>query len=128
MRSIILNTRRPICQYKVCFALCLCVSWFFFAFWGAEKHVTHIAPFRPSRYVLKCFRRLEFSNHIWNWNKVKNFIYVVSKLQLFQLDIPIFIYKLMCQISLIISVSFLFSEFNRLATWNEGKTIILVRS
>jgi len=36
--------------------------------------------------------------------------------------------KLMCQSSLINSVSFLFCEFNRVASWNEGKTIILERS
>ena len=35
---------------------------------------------------------------------------------------------LMCWSSLINSVSFVFCKFNRLASWNEGKTIILVRS
>jgi len=34
----------------------------------------------------------------------------------------------MCQSSLINSVSFVFCEFNRLASLNEGKTIILFRS
>ena len=54
MWSIILHTRRPNCQYKVCYTPCyLRFSWFsFFEFWGAEKHVFHIAPSRPSRYVL----------------------------------------------------------------------------
>jgi len=57
----------------------LCFSWFsFFAFWGAKKHVIHIVPFRPLRYVLKCFRCLEVSNRVRNWNKVKNFIFVVE--------------------------------------------------
>ena len=51
-----------------------------------------------------------------------------SKLQLCQLEIPIFVYKLMCLRSLIKSVSFVFCEFNRIARWNEGKTIIFVRS
>ena len=67
---------------------------------------------------------LDVCNRVRNWNKAKNFIYVVSKLQLFQLEIPIFIYKLMCQILLINAVSFLFCEFNNLAIWNEGKTVI----
>jgi len=56
--SIILHTRRPNCQYKVCYALGFYVSADFFAFCGAEKHVFHIVPFRPERYVLKSFRCL----------------------------------------------------------------------
>ena len=71
---------------------------------------------------------LEVINCVTNWNKVKNNIYVRSKLQLFQLEIPIFINKLMCQSSLINSVSFVFCEFKRVASWNECKTIMLVRS
>ena len=107
----------------------LCFSWFsFIAFWGAEKHVFHMVPFRPTSYVLKIFRCLEVSNRVRNWNNVKNNIYVRSKLLLCKLEIQIFINKLMCQISLIKAVSFVFCEFNRLASWNEGKTIILVRS
>jgi len=107
----------------------LCFSWFsFFVFWGAEKHVFHIVPFRPNRYVLKSFRCLEGSNRVRNWNNVKNNIYVRSKLQLCQLEISIFIYKLMYQTSLINSVSFVFCEFNSIASRNEGKTIICVRS
>ena len=51
----------------------------------------------------------------------RNFNYTI-------LEIPISLYKLMCQISLKISLSFLFCEFNRVASRNEGKTIILVRS
>jgi hypothetical protein len=72
------------------------------------------------------FRWLEVSNCIRNWNKVKNYNYFGSKLQLCQLNIPIFIYKLMCQISLIKSVSFVFCEFNRVGSWNEDKTTILI--
>ena len=87
-------------------------QWFtFFAFWGAEKHVIHIAPFRTMRNVLKIFRYLEVSNRVRNWNKLKNIIFVGLKLQLCQLEIPIFIYKIMSQRTIINSVSFLFCEF-----------------
>jgi len=48
--------------------------------------------------------------------KVKNFIFVASKLQLCQLEIPIFIYNIICQIILINTVSFLFCEFIRVTT------------
>ena len=61
-------------------------------------------------------------------NKVKNNIYVRSKLQLCQLEIPIFINKLMCKRSLMNWISFVYCEFNRVVGWNEGKAIILVRS
>ena len=107
----------------------LCFSWFsIFAFWGAEKHVFHISPFRTTRYVLKSFRYLEVSNRVSNWNEVKNFIFLRSKLQLCQLEIQIFIYKLMCPSTLINRVSFLFYDLIRVASWNEGKSIILVGS
>jgi len=89
---------------------------FFIAFSGAEKHVFHIAPIRTTRYVLKNFRYVDVSNRIRKLNEVKTFIFVVSKLQLCQFEIPIFIHKLMCQGSLIKSVSFLFGEFNRVAS------------
>ena len=119
---IILHTRRPNCQ-KFCYALCFYVSAdFFFVFWGAEKHIFHIVPFRPTRCVLKVFRCLEISNCVRNRNKSKNIIYVRSKLQLCQLEI------LKCQSSLINTVSFVISEFNRVATWIEDKTLILVRT
>ena len=104
----------------------LCFNWFSFAFWAAEKHVLHIFPFRKTRYVLKVFRCLEDSNRVRNWNKVKNNIYVRSKIQLCQLEIIIFINKLMCKSSLIKSVLFAFCEFNRVASWNQSKSIILV--
>ena len=123
MRSIILHTRRPNCQYKICYALGFYVSAiFFFRILRSWKHVFHIAPFCPTTYVLKSFKWLEVSNRERNWNKLKNVIYVCSKLQLFQLEIQIFIYKFMWEPSLINSVSFLFCEFNRLASWNQGKT------
>jgi len=67
------------------------------------------------------FRCLEFSNCVRNWNKVINVIFVGSKLQLCQLEIPIFIYNLMCQSSLINSFSLLFFDLNRVASWNEAK-------
>jgi len=56
-------------------------------------------------YVVNSFRWLEAINRVRNWNKVKNYKYVGSKLQLCQLEVPKFIYKLMCQSSLIKSVS-----------------------
>ena len=39
---------------------------FFLAFWGAVKHVFHIVPFLPTRYVLKSFRCLDVSKHLRN--------------------------------------------------------------
>jgi len=106
-----------------------CFSWFsYFAFWGAEKRVFHIVPFSPTRYVLKSFRCLEVSNRVTNWNKVKNNIYLRSKLQLCQFELPILIKILMCQSSLINSVSFVYCKFNRVASCSKGKTIILVLS
>ena len=44
---------------------------------------------------------LEVSNHVRNWNNVENFIFVESKIELCQLEMPTFIYKWMCQSSLI---------------------------
>ena len=127
MTSIILLTRRPNCQYKVCYALASLFQLIsFFVFWGEEKHVFHIASFRPTRYELKRFTYLEVSNRVRKWNKVKNNIYLRSKIQLCQLETPIFLNKFMWQSSLINTVSFLFCEFNRVVNWNEGKTIILV--
>jgi len=64
MTSIIFHNRRPNwikLQLRTWF---LCLSWCsFFAFWGAEKYVFHIAPFRSTRYVLKIFR-------CWRWEIV----------------------------------------------------------
>jgi len=54
----------------------------FFRILGAEKQVFHVVPFRPSMYVLKSLRCLDVSNRVRYWNKVKNYIYVRSKLQL----------------------------------------------
>ena len=73
-------------------------------------HVYHIISFRPTRYVLNRFRWLEVCNRVRNRNKVKNFIYIGSKIQLFQLEIPIFIYNLVCHNSFINSVTFVFCE------------------
>ena len=73
------------------------------------------------------FSCLEISNRVRNWNIIKKNIYVRSNFLLCQLEIPIFINKLMCNVLLINSVLFAFCEFNRVASWNEGKTIILVR-
>ena len=44
----------------------------FFAFWGAEKHVFHIYPFRSSCYVLKIFGCFVVSNRESKWNRGKN--------------------------------------------------------
>jgi hypothetical protein len=129
MTSISLHTGRPNCRYKVCYERGFYVSadFLFSNFEDLKSRFFTFASFRTTRYVLKGFGWLEFSKRVRNWNKVKNFIYVGSKLQLFQLELPIFIYKFMCQSSLINSVSFLFCEFYRLAKWNEGKTINLIR-
>jgi hypothetical protein len=45
-------------------------------------------------YVLESLLWLYVSNRVRYWNKVKNINYVGSKLQLCQLELPIFIYKL----------------------------------
>ena len=64
----------------------LCFSrFYFFHIWGAEKHVFHITPFCPTRYVLR-LKWFEVSNLVRNRNKVKNFIFVESKLELCQLE------------------------------------------
>jgi hypothetical protein len=67
---------------------------------------------------------VEFRNLVRTWNNVKNFIIVRLKLQLCQLEIPIFIYKIMCQSTIINTVAFLFGEFIRVTSWNDGMTII----
>jgi len=128
MSSIILHARRPV-KKSLLRTWFLCFSWYyFFAFWGAEKHVFYNVPFCNTRYVLKSFRSLEVSNRVGNWNIVLKTIYVRWKFLLCQLEIQIFINKLMCKRLLINLVSFVFCEFKRVASWNEGKTIILVRS
>ena len=98
MTSIIIRheditvNKRSVTHYVVGF------RWFsFFAFGEAEKHLFQINPFRPTGYVLMRLRCLEVSNLLRNWNKVKNFIFVGPKHKICQLEIPIFIYKLMCQ-------------------------------
>ena len=125
--NVILHTRWPNCQQKVCLALFLCSGWFFFVF--EELKSTFFTSLHFAHEVCtNHFRCLEGSNRVRMWNKIKKFIYVWSKLQLCQLEIPIFIYKLMWQGSLINSVSFVLCEFNGVSKWNEGKTTILVRS
>jgi len=90
----------------------ICFSWCsFFTFWVVEKHVLYIAPLRSSSYVLRSFVCLEVSNRVSNWNRTKSLIFVWSILQICQLEIPLFIFKLMCQSSLRISVSYGFCEF-----------------
>ena len=107
----------------------LCLNWLSFsAFWETEKHVFHITPFRTTSYVQMRLKWLEVTNRVRNWNNVKNFDLVESKLELCQLEMLIFIYKLKCQSSLINLLSFLFCEFNRVTSWKEGKNIILERS
>ena len=81
-----------------------------------------------SLYDLCTKKCLEVNYHVSNWNKAKNIIFVRSILQISQLEITVFIYKLMCLSSLWISVSYGFYEFNRVASWNKDKTIILLRS
>jgi len=77
MTSIILHSRRSICQQNVRYALGLRVSAdFFFRNLRSSKARFHIAPFRPTRYVLKSFRYLEVRNRVRNLNKFQNIIFV----------------------------------------------------
>ena len=109
MTSIILHARGSNCQLKSITHLVFIFQLicFFLNLWS-WKHVFHIVPFCPRRYVLKSFMCLEVSIRLRNWNKVKNNIYVMSILLLYQLEIPIFINKLMYQSSLLNSFSFVF--------------------
>jgi len=112
----------------VCYVLGFYVSAdSFFLILRSWKARVHIAAFRPTRHVLKIFRYLEVRNRVRNWNKEKNVIFVVWKLQLCQLEIPIFIYKIMSEYNNKNSVSFLFCEFIHVTSWNDGKTVNLVR-
>ena len=126
--SIILHSRRPNCQKKSVMHLVFMFPLIFFRILRSWKARFSHRSISPPRYVLKRFRYLEVINRVRKWNKVKNVIFVGSKLQLSQLEIPIFIYKIMCQSTLINSVSLLFCGFIRVTSWNDGKTIILVRS
>ena len=128
MTSIILHTRRVNCQYKSVTYVVIMFQLIFFRFFRSWKARFSQRSISPTRYVLQSFKCLKFVNLVRNWNKVKNNIYVRSKFQLCQLEIPIFINKLMCQSSLINPVSFMFCEFNRVTSWNEGKSIILMPS
>ena len=130
MTSIINHTRETNTHWKrQLHTWLLCSScWSFFTFWGAEKQLFHISPFRSTSYVLKSFGCLEVCNRVSKWIEGKNLIFVGQILQICQLEIPVFINKLMCESSLWVSVSYGFCEFNRVASCNKGKAIILVRS
>ena len=117
------SRKRKLRTWFLCFSL-----YSFLAFWGAEKQLFHIAPFRSTSYVLKSLGFLEVSKRVSNWNKGKNRIFVESMLQICQLDIPVFIYKFMSQSSLWFSISCGFCEFNRVASLNEGKNLLLLLS
>ena len=102
MTSIIFHTGRPNRQQKVCHALGFYVSAdFIFRILRSWKARFSHRSISPTSYVLMTLRCLEVSNRVSYWNKVKNFIFVESKFELWKLDIPIFISKLMCQSSLI---------------------------
>ena len=129
MKGIILHTRRLIVNKKsVTHLLFMFELIFFFRILRSWKPRFSHRSISPHEVSTKEFQVLGGSNRVRNWNKVKNKIYLMSKLLLCQLEIPIFINQLMCQSSLITSVSFVFCVFNRLARWNKRKTIILVRS
>ena len=85
---------------------------FIFRILRSWNHVFHITPFRPTCYVLMRLKWLEVSNRVRNWNKVKYFIFAESNLEICQLEMLIFIYKLLCQSSLLkffISVQWTYS-------------------
>jgi len=136
MTSIDIHTRRPNTQENVSsFLIFIFQLMFIFRIFALdsyvsaddhEKHVFHNAPFHSTSHVLKSFRYLDVSKRVSNWNKGKILIFIGSILQKCQLDVPVFIYKLMRQISLWITVSYGFLEFYRVAIWNKGKRFILV--
>ena len=98
MTSILLHVRTPNSQKKsVTHLVFMFQLILFFRILRSWDHVFRIVPFRPKRYVLKSFRCLDVSNCVRNGNKVKNIIFVRSKLQLCKLEIRIFIKKLMCK-------------------------------
>ena len=93
MTNIIVHTRKPVNKMSVTQLVFMFQLILFFRIlrsWNAR--FSHLS-FRATRYVLKSFRCLEVSNRVRIWNKVKNNIYVRSKHQLCQLEIPIFIKK-----------------------------------
>ena len=112
----------PLRTWFLCLGRC-----FFFEFWLVDKHLFHITSLHTSSYVLMRLEFLEVSNRVSNWNK-KNDIYVGWIIQIFQLDIPIFIYKFISLISLKIWISHGFFVFNRVASWIKGTALILVLS
>jgi hypothetical protein len=70
MTSIILHSPKSVNKMSV-MHLIFMFHLIFFAFWGSDKLVFHIAPFRPTNYILKCFWYLEVRNRVRIWNKVK---------------------------------------------------------
>jgi len=68
MTSIIFHTLRLNTQENVSYVLGFYVTAddFFSPFFGAKKHVFHIAPFRPTIYVLKIFGFFEVSKRETN--------------------------------------------------------------
>ena len=123
MRSIIFHTRRLNTKVNFCY-----VHGFMFQL----KCIFHILrswkaclSHRSISLHLLCTKGgLEVSNRVSNWNKAKNLIFVVSIHKISQFKITVFIYKLIWQSSLWVSVSYVFCEFNRVASWYKGKSII----
>jgi len=101
MTSFIFHTRSPNTQENVSYVLGFYVSdeVYFFAFWGVEKHVFHIAPFRSTSYELKSFGIMWVRIRVSIWSKVKNHLRGVYTSVMPTLYTNIHI-KLMFQISL----------------------------
>ena len=91
MTNIILHTRKPVNKKSVTHLVFMFQLIFFFRILRSWKHVFPITPFRPTSYVLMRLMWLEVSNRSRNSNELKKFIFVGSKPQLWQLEIPIFI-------------------------------------
>ena len=67
MKSIILHTRRPIYQYKACYAFDFMFQLILlFRILWSRKARFPIVPFRTARYVYKSFMCLEFSKRVRN--------------------------------------------------------------
>ena len=123
MISIIFHTRRRNTQVNVSYVLDFYVSHFevlkstFFTSIHFAPQVIHRRV--SSVWISVIMYRIEI--------KAKIYFRVVDTSNML-LDIPVFIYKLINEFSLWISVSNGFCEFNRVAKWNKGNTIVLVRS
>ena len=92
------------------------------------KQLIHTSPFHSWSYILMFLGFLEVCNRVSNLNKAKNIIFVGLKIEICQLEIPIFIYNFISLNSLWISFSYGFYVFNRVTSWNKGKALILVLS